>query len=451
LKKTESNGPGALAAGLLNGAVCVPAQMKRTKVLAILGIAAMGAATVANAQCPVETSNLQNIAMLHWSLTTPPANRTPLSLDFKTAFFAGNGTTINVPTPYAISSAGDGTVQVSTPGAQVGGNAPWWTTPLTPTSLTIPSSVNIPFVGTGLGSVITYSLGPGNLLNVKEVPTRFTNPIASFYDDNKHLWSFNAINDNEAQLYDVTTVGAPGPESSTEVFGSSSSGAFNSKDIGDSGLAKVAYDGSNFWVANALIGPGLGQGIFKIPAKNLGTPVLYNLTTAQQFEPTGLFFDGSSLWVATTAGVTSFGDFAGSKTLGVTSYLNKLDLNGNKLLSVEFPSPIGGLAFDGENLWVTVPELAAVEKIWPEDGTVLDVLHSGTVGAATAPLGIGFDGRYMWVANNRDNTISKFCASTDALLETKPGGGDPFAVAFDGTGIWVTNPKSGVLSYRLEN
>jgi len=98
MKKTESNGPGALAAGLLNGAVCVPAQMKRTKVLAILGIAAMGAATVANAQCPVETSNLQNIAMLHWSLTTPPANRTPLSLDFKTAFFAGNGTTINVPT-----------------------------------------------------------------------------------------------------------------------------------------------------------------------------------------------------------------------------------------------------------------------------------------------------------------------------------------------------------------
>ncbi len=65
-----------------------------------------------------------------------------------------------------------------------------------------------------------------------------------------------------------------------------------------------------------------------------------------------------------------------------------------------------GLAFDGEDIWITNSVDGTVSKMNPDDGSRVDV-PTGSI-----PRGVTFDGTYIWVANNGDDTVSRIDPSS---------------------------------------
>ena len=61
--------------------------------------------------------------------------------------------------------------------------------------------------------------------------------------------------------------------------------------------------------------------------------------------------------------------------------------------------------------------------------------------------GMVFDGANIWVTNNEGNgTVTKLRTSDGANLGTFAVGNSPRAVAFDGTNIWVANSATATIS-----
>jgi DNA-binding beta-propeller fold protein YncE len=61
-------------------------------------------------------------------------------------------------------------------------------------------------------------------------------------------------------------------------------------------------------------------------------------------------------------------------------------------------------------------------------------------------LGTVYDGTNIWVANERDNTLTKLRASDGANLGTFATGITPHWLAFDGAHVWVTNNGGNTVS-----
>jgi sugar lactone lactonase YvrE len=93
-------------------------------------------------------------------------------------------------------------------------------------------------------------------------------------------------------------------------------------------------------------------------------------------------------------------------------------------------------AFDGENVWVTNFTGAGngtVSKLRASDGQIVGVY---TVGGN--PLGVTFDGVYIWVANLGGASVSKLRASDGKVMGTYTVPPEPYGVVSDGKHIWVT-------------
>src|SRR5579864_4749807 len=93
-----------------------------------------------------------------------------------------------------------------------------------------------------------------------------------------------------------------------------------------------------------------------------------------------------------------------------------------------------GLAFDGTSLWVTQTGSSQVTKIRPWDGTVLGTFDIGAEGAN--PASITFDGSNLWVAA-QDGSVRKLRAADGAVLGSYTLGGTSSALVFDGANIWT--------------
>ena len=96
-----------------------------------------------------------------------------------------------------------------------------------------------------------------------------------------------------------------------------------------------------------------------------------------------------------------------------------------------------GVAFDGENIWVTNHFSNSVTKLRASDGEI-----QGTFKVGIRPRGVAFDGENIWVANTDSNNVMKLRASDGQLLGTFIVSINPSSVAFDGENIWVTNQGS---------
>jgi DNA-binding beta-propeller fold protein YncE/outer membrane protein OmpA-like peptidoglycan-associated protein len=234
----------------------------------------------------------------------------------------------------------------------------------------------------------------------------------------------------------------------------------------------ISSDGANVWIANS------GDGT--VTDYNLSTFVTN--TIAVGTDPTGVFSDGQYVWI------TNSGD-------GTVTVLNASD--GSYAFSTDTsPIPVGndptGVTSDGTDVWVTntqdgtVSELdqvagtvqvvgtypvgngpAAVAlngpDVWVDnagDGTVSELdgptgtleqsiniidesgLEAQTIATGSWPAGptsISSDGTDVWVADDTDNTVSEYDASTSALLQTIPVGDDPVSISSDGEYVWVVN------------
>jgi hypothetical protein len=102
-----------------------------------------------------------------------------------------------------------------------------------------------------------------------------------------------------------------------------------------------------------------------------------------------------------------------------------------------------GVAFDGSSIWVANAGSDNVTKLRASDGTNL-----GTFAAGDGPTAVAFDGRNVWIANSgqlRDG-LTKLRASDGVALGTFGGGSHtkPSALAFDGSRIWLVRFAAGV-------
>ena len=108
--------------------------------------------------------------------------------------------------------------------------------------------------------------------------------------------------------------------------------------------------------------------------------------------------------------------FASATNTPVVSYFNPLQVAllcwypAN--LTANFPVGHGpsGLAFDGSSIWVVNVNDYTVTKLRTSDGTVLGTFTvANTVGNNAVQL--AFDGANIWVANDSNNTVTKYSYS----------------------------------------
>jgi YVTN family beta-propeller protein len=73
----------------------------------------------------------------------------------------------------------------------------------------------------------------------------------------------------------------------------------------------------------------------------------------------------------------------------------------------------------------------------------------GTVGTGVNPIGVVFDGTYVWVSNYGSNSVTKINASTRAVVATYAVGSQPRGVTYDGLAVYVANYGSNSVT-RLD-
>ena len=140
----------------------------------------------------------------------------------------------------------------------------------------------------------------------------------------------------------------------------------------------------------------------------------------------GVLFDGKYIWAAIQ-----------NPDGGV---VKKLSASGAVISTTGVGSAPLEMAFDGKsNIWVTNYTSSSISVVG-EGGNLISTISL----PGANPEGIVFDGEYMWVANNGNNTntVSKFDAASMTLVGSYPVGHAPDGVAFDGANIWVTNSES---------
>jgi hypothetical protein len=135
--------------------------------------------------------------------------------------------------------------------------------------------------------------------------------------------------------------------------------------------------------------------------------------------PSGIVFDGSSIWIAN----------------GNDNTVTKLRPGDGQVLATFAITNPGWMAFDGANIWIAHFATGTVSKLRASDGQVL-----ATIPVGRGPVGIAFDGENVWVSAYQDWNVVKLRASDGAVLGSV-GVQDPFGLAFDGTNIWVSNNR----------
>jgi YVTN family beta-propeller protein len=181
----------------------------------------------------------------------------------------------------------------------------------------------------------------------------------------------------------------------------------------------VAFDGTSIWVTNQI-----SNNVSKVDP-------LTNTVVATVFVgsgPQGVAFDGTSIWVANSG----------------SNNVSKIDPVMNTVTdTVAVGSGPQGVASDGTHIWITNTDSNNLSKIDPATNTVT------TTDPAlfdTNPIGVAFDGSSIWVAQTNTGYVSKINPVTNALITGVAVGLGPVGVAFDGTHVWVTNYTSGNVS-----
>jgi YVTN family beta-propeller protein len=109
---------------------------------------------------------------------------------------------------------------------------------------------------------------------------------------------------------------------------------------------------------------------------------------------------------------------------------------------VVIPTGPSGIAFDGQNLWVTNSGNNTLSEVSTDSLTVIKTVASGGL----RPTGIAYDGTNVWVTHSNSNNIAKIRTRDGALLGTLPTGVDPVNPVYDGTNIWVANRTSNTVT-----
>ncbi len=189
--------------------------------------------------------------------------------------------------------------------------------------------------------------------------------------------------------------------------------------------------------------------------------------------PTGLTFDGESLWLADRRSdllyridpkngrVTESFPAPGYQVEGLTMqgrFVWALDAERKeafkldpktriaaKTISVPCESP-QGLAWDGTHLWVADLEKDRLFQISTEDGTTIREIPS----PSKDPHGLTYDGKYLWVSDRSDDMIHMVRPQDGDVIVAFPSPAKfPRGLAFDGEFLWNVDYQTDTL-YQIK-
>ena len=95
----------------------------------------------------------------------------------------------------------------------------------------------------------------------------------------------------------------------------------------------------------------------------------------------------------------------------------------------------GGLAFDGELLWVADRLEMALIGVDPQSG----VRKARVTSPGTWPTGLAFDGELLWVADRARDRLFAVDLEQELVVRELPAPSGPLGMAFDGRYLWVSD------------
>jgi glutamine cyclotransferase len=189
--------------------------------------------------------------------------------------------------------------------------------------------------------------------------------------------------------------------------------------------------------------------------------------------PTGLTFDGESLWLADrrsdllyridpkngrviesfaapgyqVEGLTMQGGFlwALDAECKAAFKLNPRTRIAEKTIPLSCDSP-QGLAWDGNHLWVADLKDDRLHQISTEDGTTIRQIPS----PSNDPHGLTYDGKYLWVSDRSDDMIHMVDPERGDVIVAFPSPSKfPRGLAFDGECLWNVDYQTDTI-YRIK-
>jgi len=111
----------------------------------------------------------------------------------------------------------------------------------------------------------------------------------------------------------------------------------------------------------------------------------------------------------------------------------------NMPIKAQFDTPIRnptGLAYDGENIWLSSADDKTIIKLDPITGVNLQSLDTGI----DKPWGMAWDGNFLWVIDYSDNWIYKVNVSTGEIAHSiKAPGTTPTGLAYNNGTLYVAD------------
>jgi sugar lactone lactonase YvrE len=186
----------------------------------------------------------------------------------------------------------------------------------------------------------------------------------------------------------------------------------------------LTFDGESLWLADRR-----SDLLYRIDPND--GHVIESLT-APGYQVEGLTTEGGFLWVLDAEQKTAF-------------KLNPKTGIAEHSITVHCSSP-QGLAFDGEHLWVADTKQDRLHQISTEDGTTITEVPS----PSDDPHGLTYDGKYLWVSERSDDMIYMVCPEDGSVVVGFPSPSRfPRGLAFDGEFLWNVDYQTDTI-YRIK-
>ena len=116
---------------------------------------------------------------------------------------------------------------------------------------------------------------------------------------------------------------------------------------------------------------------------------------------------------------------------------------GDILQVIDTPGPCPkGLAFDGENLWLSDSFTDRIYAINAKTGEVVKSFDS----PGHDPEGLAWDGKHLWHIDSGENLVYQLdIKSGEAIKVIESSTTDPRDIAWDGSFLWISDYKKNVL------
>ena len=201
----------------------------------------------------------------------------------------------------------------------------------------------------------------------------------------------------------------------------------------DAGIKGLAWDDGYLWVSHSHYSAAVYKSmILKI---DLSGNVLTSFNAPSERNEGeaytgGLAFDGNNLWVL---------EYLEDK-------IYKLTTTGDVIDSIPSPGGSSGLTWDGENLWVSSEDSYKIYKINPRSGDILHSINAPGWQDRDEPDGLAWDGSHLWVSNT-DGIYMVDPESGSILIESNKSefkSWKAYGLTWDGQYLWA-----GALYSRL--